>query len=106
MPDATLLTALGVPGFSLWILWMAYKAFIGRLAAKDAEHAKERDEMARQMAKERADFLVRLDQRDTAFRQLESDIRNSFSVTLQESMNVIKQGTIRLTRSKGRGTMG
>jgi hypothetical protein len=102
MPDAGLLTSLGVPGFSIWVLWMAYKIFVARLAAKDAEHATERAQMHEQMAREREEFLKRIDARDEAFRKLESDIRNNFAATLVESGNLIKEAVIRAAKREAR----
>lgn len=87
MPGLENINTLGVSGLCLWILWMAYRLFVQRLKEKDAEHAQERKE-----------FLGRLDARDEAFAQLNTDVRNNLAATLVESSNVIKQAVIRLDR--------
>jgi hypothetical protein len=104
MPDAGLLTGLGVPGFALWILWMAYKLFMQRMKEKDTEHANERKELARQQREEREELMRRLDARDTAFEALQSDIRNTFATNLTENGNIIKQAIIYMSKRNKKQT--
>jgi hypothetical protein len=100
MPDATLVTSLGVPGFALWILWMAYKLFMQRMKEKDEEHALERATLAKQQREERDELMRRLDARDMAFEQLQSDIRNTFATNLTENGNIIKQAIMHLHKKR------
>lgn len=102
MPDPSLVTNLGVAGFALWILWMAYKLFMQRMKEKDAEHSVERLELAKQQRAEREELMKRLDVRDEAFRKLESDIRNTFATNLTENGNIIKQALIHLHKQRKR----
>lgn len=87
MPDAGIVTNLGVSGFSLWILWMVQKMHAQRMKEKDEEMAKERD-----------DFMDRIDARDEAFRKLESDVRNNLATTLMENNNIMKQAILYLSK--------
>ena|ERR1043166_9313423 len=98
MPDSSLVTSLGVPGLSIGILWMAYKAFMQAMERKDADHAKERAEQAAHHRTEREELIKRLDARDDSFRKLEADVRNLFAATIVESGNVIKQAVIHLAK--------
>jgi hypothetical protein len=70
---------------------MAYKLFMQRMKEKDEEHTRERAELAKQQKEEREELMRRLDARDTAFEQLQSDIRNTFATNLTENGNIIKQ---------------
>lgn len=60
---------------------------------KDAAHALERKELDNKQRSEREEFLKRIDVRDNAFRQLESDFRNTFSATIMENTNTLKENT-------------
>jgi hypothetical protein len=87
MPDPTIITSLGVPGLSLFILWKMSGMFVQREREKDATHAAERRE-----------FIQRIDRRDEAFRQLEADIRNNLAATLVDAANINKQAVVLMTR--------
>jgi flagellar biosynthesis/type III secretory pathway M-ring protein FliF/YscJ len=100
MPDPSLIPSLGVPGFALWILWMAYKLFMQRMKEKDAEHMQERLEHAKMQKQEREELLHRLDARDQAFEQLQSDIRNTFAENLTENGNIIKQAILHMQKQR------
>jgi hypothetical protein len=101
MPDPTIITNLGVAGFALWILWMAYKLFMQRMKEKDAEHTLERADLLRTQREEREELMHRLDTRDEAFRKLQDDIRNTFATNLTENGNIIKQAILHLHRRRG-----
>lgn len=105
MLDPTLITSLGVPGFALWILWMAYKLFMQQMEKKDREHAIERSALDSAHRKEREELMKRLDTRDKAFEQLQSDIRNSFATNLMENGNIIKQAILYMQKKKPRAAV-
>ncbi len=67
--DLSTLSNLGTGAIALYLMWLMYKS------AQDARQ--KNDE--------------RLDKRDDAMRTLESDIRNKFSIQLQENSNVLLQ---------------
>ncbi len=100
MPDPAILTNLGVSGFAIWVLWMAYKLFVQRLKEKDLEHAQERNELAQGHLRDREAFLARIDKRDAAFDALNEDVRNSFATTILEATNSMREIARHIPKSR------
>jgi hypothetical protein len=98
MPDPSLLTNLGVGGFTLFILWKVYIYIADIMERKDRAHAEEREKIRVEFANERADFRNRIDARDQAFRDLEKHAREHLTTALVEASTVLKQAVVLMTK--------
>lgn len=100
VPDAGIVTNLGVSGFALWILWMQGKSYLQRMREKDAEHATQIEKILSDHDSERREFRLSIDKRDESFRRLEADMRSNLATVLIDSGNILKQAVLYTSRPK------
>jgi hypothetical protein len=76
--DLGIVAQLGVAAFAILVMWW--------IVSNNSEERKRHDA---EMAEERKSHLDALREKEHAFRQLESDIRNKFSTQMMENTNAM-----------------